>query len=74
MYIATCFGRTTIIRLKNHHTILKLRRRIKTHIIRYHTRNKMQTPHIKYGCLGLRSVDKPVECDLFHLKDVLRLI
>jgi hypothetical protein len=24
-----------------------LRRRIKTHIIRYHTRNRMQTPHIR---------------------------
>jgi hypothetical protein len=29
-----------------HHTILRLRRRIKTHIIRYHTRNRMQTPQI----------------------------
>jgi hypothetical protein len=30
-------------------TILKLRRRIKTHIIRYHTRNRMQTPQIKFS-------------------------
>jgi hypothetical protein len=28
-------------------TIVTLRRRIKTHIIRYHTRNRMLTPQIK---------------------------
>jgi hypothetical protein len=27
---------------------IELRRRIKTHIIRYHTRNRMQTPKIKF--------------------------
>jgi hypothetical protein len=35
-YIATCFGRTTIINNN------------KPNIIRYHTRNRMQTPQIKF--------------------------
>jgi hypothetical protein len=42
-YIATL----GLLNWHHHHTILTLRRRIKTHIIRYHTRNRMQTPQIK---------------------------
>jgi hypothetical protein len=39
------------------HTILKLRRRIKTHIVGYHTRNRMQTPQIKWNAFGIMSRD-----------------
>jgi hypothetical protein len=35
-----------MFRSYDHHQVM-LRIRIKTHIIRYHTRNRMQTPQIK---------------------------
>jgi hypothetical protein len=40
-----------------------LRRRIKTHIIRYHTRNRMQTPQIKLLLLlGNRQCEDVTVC------------
>jgi hypothetical protein len=61
--------------------MVTLRRRIKTHIIRYHTRNKMQTPQIKItysdrwcllvytpafsSCRGVRWLSESNLCSLF---------
>jgi hypothetical protein len=50
-----------------HHTTLTLRRRIKTHIIRYHTHNMMQTPQIKLTQLYFNS------CLLFYSNYPLRV-
>jgi CobQ-like glutamine amidotransferase family enzyme len=45
---------TTLGLFNDNGSVVTLRRRIKTHIIWYHTRNRMQTPQIKFVKAMLR--------------------
>jgi hypothetical protein len=46
-------------------TIVTLRKRIKTHIIRYHTRNRMQTLQIKFDLITLEISDVSEKIQFF---------